>query len=59
MYKYKDPIMVERAEFMYNYLDYDNDRSAVRQRFTKNYNKKASLRDIGELLDKLVLDEKA
>lgn len=36
---------------MYNYLDYDNDRSEVRERFIKNYNKKTSLKDIGDILD--------
>lgn len=44
---------------MYNYLDYDNDRARVRTRFIKEMNKKTSLKDIGEMLDKFIIDEKA
>lgn len=44
---------------MYNYLDYDNDRSRVRERFVKEMNKKTTLTDIGEMLDRFILDEKA
>jgi len=36
---------------MYNYLDYDNDRVRIRERFIKEMNKKTTLKDIGELLD--------
>ena len=43
---------------MYNFLDYDNDRSRVRERFIKEMNKKTSLKDIGELLDKFIIDER-
>jgi hypothetical protein len=44
---------------MYSYYDYDNDRTRVRERFLKEMNRKTTLKDIGEALDKLVLDEKA
>jgi hypothetical protein len=32
-YKDKDPKLETRAQFMYNYLDYENDRVRVRTRF--------------------------
>ena len=44
---------------MYSYFDYDNDRARVRQRFLDEMNKKTTLKDIGEQLDKFVLDERA
>jgi len=44
---------------MYTYFDYDNDRERVRKRFMKKSNLKTSLKDIGEQLDKFLLDEKA
>ena len=44
---------------MYNYLDYDNDRKKIRDKFLNEMNKKTTLKDIGETLDKLILDEKA
>jgi hypothetical protein len=44
---------------MYNYTDYDNDRNNVRQKFIKEMNKKTTLKDIGDTLDKLILEEKA
>jgi hypothetical protein len=43
---------------MFNYADYDNDRARVKARFLKEVNKKTTLKDIGELLDKLILNEK-
>lgn len=49
----------KRAEYMYSFADYDNDRAKVRERFITEYNKKTTLKDIGEMLDKFVLDEKA
>lgn len=55
----KDEFIKKRAEFMYNYMDYDNDRANVRERLVKNINKKTTLKDIGELLDKFLLDERA
>jgi len=44
---------------MYNYLDYESDRVRVRERFLKEMNKKTTLEDIGRMLDKLLVDEKA
>jgi hypothetical protein len=44
---------------MYSYLDYDNDRTRVREKFINEMNKKTSLQDIGEMLDKFIIDEKA
>jgi len=48
-----------RVEFMYNYLDFYNDRHKVRERFVKEINKKTTLEDVGNQLDKFVLDSKA
>jgi len=50
---------VPRVEFMYNYLDFKNDRHRVRERFMKEMNKKTTIEDIGGLLDKFILDSKA
>lgn len=44
---------------MYNYLDYDNDRYVVRKKFLDEMNKKTTLKDIGDSLDKFIVDEKA
>lgn len=44
---------------MYNYLDYDNDRHRVRERFVNEMNQKTTLEDIGGLLDKFILDSQA
>ena len=43
---------------MFNYMDYDNDRSKVRQRFIDEMNKKTTLEDIGKMLDKFIIDER-
>ena len=48
-----------KLDFMYNYLDFDNDRSQVRNRFLTQLNRRTTLQDIGETLDDLVLDTKA
>jgi len=55
----EDERMNMKLDFMYNYLDFDNDRSRVREKFIFEMNKKTSLEDIGETLDELVLDSKA
>ena len=44
---------------MYNNLDFDNDRSIIRDQFLKDVNKRVSLQDIGETLDKLIYEDKA
>ena len=36
---------------MFNYLDYDNDRAKIREKYVKEMNKKTTLKDIGEALD--------
>ena len=54
-----DEWMTPRIEFMYSHLDFRNDRARVRERFVSTMNKKATLEDIGGLLDKVTLDSKA
>jgi hypothetical protein len=57
--KFEDREITHRLEYMYNYFDYRNDRHRVRERFVKHMNKKTTLGDVGALLDKWVLDNKA
>lgn len=54
-----DEQIAKRAEFMYDYFDYDNDRARVRNRFIQEANKKTSLKEIGEMLDQFILDERS
>jgi len=54
-----DDHMTPRVDFMYNYLDFYNDRHRVRERFVNEINKKTTLEDIGKHLDRFVLDSKA
>ena len=42
----KDALLARRAEFMYNFFDYDNDRERVRTRFLEEANKRTTLKDI-------------
>ena len=56
--KQKDEMRQARAEFMYNFIDYDNDRTRVRNRFLAEMNKKTTLKDIGESLDRFLIDER-
>ena len=44
---------------MYNYLDYNNDRYRLREKFALEMHKKTTLKDIGEKLDEFILDSKA
>ena len=46
-------------DFMYTYGDYDSDRTLVREKFLKEATKRSSLADIGETLDKMVVENKA
>lgn len=55
----EDSWMDAKIEYMYNYLDFDHDRARVRTRFLKEMNKRTTLKDIGETLDKLIYDSKA
>lgn len=54
-----DAQIAKRAELMYDFYDYDNDRARVRERFLKEANKKTTLKEIGETLDKFILEERA
>ncbi len=54
-----DRLRQERIDMMFNYADFDADRSRARNKFLNEMNKRSSLADIGEHLDKLVVDEKA
>ena len=54
-----DSWVEQRVEFMYNYLDYNNDRYKIREKFAKEMNKKTSLKDIGEKLDEFIYTSKA
>ena len=51
--------MEDKFDFMYNHLDYDSDRSVVRAKFMNEVNKRTTLEDIGETLDKLTIAAKA
>lgn len=51
--------MSGKIEYMYNYLDFDHERETVRRKFLQEMNKRTTLEDIGESLDKLVIDSKA
>lgn len=52
-------MMDYKLEFMYDHLDYDNDRVKVRKKFLEEVNKRVTLEDIGETLDKLIYESKA
>mmetsp|Transcript_42729 Transcript_42729/g.65610 ORF Transcript_42729/g.65610 Transcript_42729/m.65610 type:complete len:433 (+) Transcript_42729:720-2018(+) len=54
-----DRLRKERIDHMFNYADFDADRTRARTKFLHEMNKRSSLADIGEHLDKLVIDEKA
>lgn len=54
-----DPQIERRADFMFSYTDYDNDRERAFQRFRKEMDKQITLKDIGDKLDQFLLDEKA
>lgn len=54
-----DEWMRGKITHMYDYLDFDTDRAVARAKFLKEMNKRSTLADIGEELDKLVIDSKA
>ena len=54
-----DPWIEKRVDFMYNYLDYDNDRYRLREKFAHEMHKKTTLKDVGEKLDEFILESKA
>jgi len=51
--------MESKLDFMYQNLDYDYDRLRVRDKFLNEVNRRTTLVDIGETLDKLIVDSKA
>ena len=54
-----DKRVKERADFMFDYLDFDNDRVRIRNKFIREMNKRTTLEDIGRVLDKFIIDEQA
>ena len=54
-----DRWMKPRVEFMYNYLDFDNERRAIRGKFLDEMHKKSTVKDIGEKLDEFTWSSKA
>ena len=54
-----DEWIEQRLEYMYSYLDYDNNRHRLREKFANEMHKKTSLQDVGEKLDEFILDSKA
>ena len=56
--EYEDQQMDDKLEFMYDQLDFDHDRSKVRRKFLSEVNRRVSLDDIGETLDKLIYESK-
>ena len=58
-WKKMDERMNYKLDFMYDAMDFDHDRARVRRQFLKNVNQRTTLEDIGEELDKLVIDSKA
>lgn len=56
--EFEDQQMEEKLEFMYDHLDFDHDRSKVRKKFLSEVNRRVTLDDIGETLDKLIYESK-
>ena len=57
--KEHDKRIKTRITYMFNYLDVDNDRGRATRRFLNKMNKKTTLKDIGYLLDKFMIESKA
>jgi len=51
--------METRVSFMYDNLDYDNERFEVREKFLTEMHKKTTVQDIGEMLDEFKYSSKA
>ena len=51
--------MEDTLDYMYDHLDYDSERATARTKFLDEANKRTTLEDLGETLDKLVIDSKA
>jgi hypothetical protein len=58
-YTLEDKYMQSKLDFMYNSMDYDNDRLQIRKKYLKQMNKRVDLKDVGEMLDELVVENKA
>ena len=54
-----DNWMRPRVEFMYNYLDFDNERKQIRERFLAEMHKKTTIQSVGEKLDEFIWTSKA
>lgn len=54
--RFKEGDIDNRIEFMYNEMDNFNDRKLVRQLLAGEIHEKASIQDIGEVLDDMILD---
>lgn len=50
--------MDAKLEYMYDHFDYDNDRAKARKKFLSEVNRRVTLEDIGETLDKLTHESK-
>ena len=48
-----------RVEYMYDYIDFDNEREVVRNRFLTDMHKKTTMQDVGEKLDEFIYSSKA
>lgn len=44
---------------MYNYLDFNNERHEIREKFLNQMHKKTTVKDIGEKLDEFIYTSKA
>lgn len=53
-----DRMELRRIEFMHNNLTHEGDRARVRSTFAAEMHKKATIQDIGEVLDQMIIDEK-
>ena len=54
-----DQWMNRRVEYMYDYIDFNNEREAVRARFLNEMHKKTTMQDVGEKLDEFIYSSKA
>jgi len=54
-----DDWMENRVTFMYDQMDFDNERFQVREKFLREMHKKTTVQDIGEKLDEFKYSSKA
>ena len=55
----KDEETKLKFQMMYDYVDYDNERTVLRNAFLNDVTKRSDLKEIGEILDKLTWQSKA